>query len=58
MVLRKGSLEMVKMEVRRITGKVRSLLCVRCNTALGSIKENVLVLEKMIPYIKEHNCEY
>ena len=43
---------MVKMEVRRMEYGT-----VRCNTALGSIKENVLVLEKMISYIKEHNCE-
>ena len=37
------------------TGKVRSLLCSKCNTALGLVGENIDVLESMIGYIKEHS---
>lgn len=36
------------------TNKVRSLLCVSCNSALGMVKENKLILFQMISYIDEH----
>lgn len=37
-----------------ITGKNRQLLCSKCNTALGLVKENITVLNKMIEYINKH----
>ena len=36
------------------TGKVRKLLCTKCNTALGLVSENKEILYKMINYIDEH----
>lgn len=36
------------------TGKIRSLLCLSCNTGLGQFKENILVMEKAIQYLKTH----
>ena len=36
------------------TGKVRGLLCLNCNTALGSIKENKETLMQMIEYLEKH----
>ena len=36
------------------TGKVRGLLCVACNSALGYTKEDIVVLSKMISYIQEN----
>lgn len=36
------------------TGKIRSLLCGRCNRTLGIIKEDINILKAMIEYIKEH----
>lgn len=36
------------------TNKVRSLLCTRCNTGIGSFKENTEIMEKAINYIKEN----
>lgn len=37
------------------SGKVRGLLCSFCNTALGLIKDDVLVLNKMINYLNNKN---
>lgn len=34
------------------TDKVRGLLCMSCNIALGHTDENIEVLENMIAYIK------
>lgn len=39
------------------TGKIRSLLCHNCNTALGHTKEDINRLEAMIAYIKEHQFD-
>ena len=36
------------------TGKVRSLLCRRCNHTIGGIEENIRILESMIKYIEMH----
>ena len=36
------------------TGKVRKLLCSKCNTSLGLVDENCDILEKMIAYLKAH----
>jgi hypothetical protein len=37
------------------TGKVRGLLCYRCNTALGFVEEKVEILQNMINYLNKHN---
>lgn len=37
-----------------ITGKFRGWLCCNCNTALGHLKDNINILEKMIGYLKNH----
>lgn len=39
------------------TGKVRALLCSRCNILLGQANENVELLQKMASYLKEHAVE-
>ena len=36
------------------TGKVRGLLCHKCNTAIGLVNENIEILKEMIKYIKIH----
>lgn len=37
------------------TEGIRELLCSRCNKVLGSVNDNVKLLEKMIAYLKKHN---
>lgn len=34
------------------TGKVRSLLCNKCNTAIGNANEDIGILKKMIEYLE------
>ena len=34
-----------------VTGKVRGLLCVSCNTALGLLKDSITALEQAIKYL-------
>ena len=41
-----------------ITGKIRSLLCVQCNTALGLVKEDIKILHKMICYLQESDLDF
>jgi hypothetical protein len=38
----------------RITGKVRGILCVNCNTALGKFNDNIILLEGAINYLKRN----
>lgn len=35
------------------TGKVRGLLCFRCNSGIGKFKDNVASLERAINYLKQ-----
>lgn len=37
------------------TGKVRQLLCRRCNMVLGQVYDNISLLEEHIKYLKKHN---
>ena len=36
------------------TGKVRELLCVKCNTGIGQFKDNPEILKQAIKYLKKH----
>ena len=38
-----------------VTGKVRGLLCRKCNTGLGMFKDNEKFLERAWNYLKKHN---
>lgn len=37
------------------TGKVRGLLCVKCNTALGKFGDNITLLQRAIYYLELHH---
>ena len=36
------------------TGKIRGLLCNKCNTVLGRLNEDVVLIQKMINYLTKH----
>ena len=36
------------------TGKVRDLLCNKCNAALGHVNDSIELLAKMISYLEKH----
>lgn len=37
------------------TDKVREVLCIRCNTALGNIKDDIKILGNMFRYLSKHS---
>lgn len=37
------------------TGKIRELLCSRCNKMLGSVNDDTQLLKTMIEYLEKHN---
>lgn len=37
-----------------LTGKIRQLLCTKCNSALGLLYESKATLQRMIGYIEKH----
>jgi hypothetical protein len=36
------------------TGKVRGILCFRCNTAIGSFDDNLLIIENAGTYLRQY----
>ena len=40
------------------TGKVRGLLCSRCNSGLGMFEDNIRLLARAIVYLEEHGKRY
>ena len=37
-----------------LTGKIRGLLCMSCNRALGWFRDDTVILKKAIEYLKTH----
>jgi hypothetical protein len=50
---RNGKLIYLSVDHDHKTGKIRKLLCHKCNRALGILEESVDLLEKLIQYLKE-----
>lgn len=48
-----GKIRTLSVDHNHETGKVRGLLCHKCNTMLGSSKDNIHILEKAILYMQE-----
>lgn len=52
---RKGGLLRLAVDHDHKTGKVRGLLCLRCNLALGYAGEDPVTLAAMIAYVLKHS---
>ena len=51
------SIEVPYVDHNHSTGKVRGILCATCNMGLGSYKDNVILLEKAISYLRRFSSE-
>lgn len=51
-----GKKRQLHVDHNHTTGITRKLLCSPCNTSLGLVDEDVIVLNNLINYLKEHPC--
>jgi len=52
--MRAGLLKTLAVDHCHRSGKIRSLLCERCNTVLGKCNDDVELVEKILAYLKQH----
>lgn len=50
-----GKLRSLSVDHNHTTGKVRGLLCQKCNTALGMLDENKNSIDNLISYLKRYD---
>lgn len=51
---RNGVVKALAVDHNKKTGKIRKLLCSRCNTAIGLLRERRDLLDKVIVYLEFH----
>lgn len=49
-----GNQKLLSVDHCHITGRVRGLLCQKCNTSLGILNEDINILTNMIIYLKDN----
>lgn len=49
-----GKVRDLAIDHNHVTGKVRALLCTKCNQGIGSFLDDISLLEKAINYLKKH----
>lgn len=54
-IKRKGKIKNLAVDHNHITGKVRGLLCQKCNQALGLLNENPVVIKSLLEYITNND---
>lgn len=53
-VNRDGDVRPLCVDHNHATGRVRDLLCNRCNAALGHVDDNISTLKAMVVYLEKH----
>jgi Autographiviridae endonuclease VII len=51
----RGSINSLGVDHCHKTGKVRELLCIRCNSTIGRVGESIDILHAMIRYLEKHS---
>lgn len=49
-----NSIRATRIDHCHTTGKIRNILCMKCNLILGFIKEDILIAQKIVEYIRTH----
>ena len=49
-----GTIKSLAVDHNHATGKIRDLLCGRCNTTIGKLNEDLILLEKIKVYLIKH----
>lgn len=52
-----GAIAALSVDHDHKTGKIRSLLCVKCNRLLGEADDDTRILEKALQYLKKHQLK-
>lgn len=51
-----GTMFTLSVDHDHVTGRVRGLLCIACNSALGMIGDSIPTLRSMIAYLERHTA--
>ncbi len=54
-VMFRGKIKYLAVDHNHQTGKIRGLLCQKCNQALGLLGENPVIIKSLLGYLKECN---
>jgi len=52
---RSGAIQNLAIDHNHKNGKIRQLLCSKCNLIIGQINEDIEILQSMITYLKKYN---
>ncbi len=54
-MIKRGKIQALSVDHNHTTGKVRGLLCARCNIMIGAIEDNPIRSHACLLYLEKHN---